>query len=493
MYNSIGLSDYNGMGLQGFGYGSMEQVNDLNKALTTGYAASPDLQTGGAALRVESLEESMKVLTYTDRHIVFWRDIPKSPAMSTVEEYTLQDSYGNDYYQPFLAEGQLGIENDSVYRRSTALVKYLGTTRSVTHQASLVQAAHGDLIAKENEAGILWLLRQLEKFLYNGDSTLAPPGQEGKQFDGLTNLIHPESFIDLEGAPLQEADFDDASNLIALNYGYPSDIYCGYTAHNDLKKTTYARHRQMLPAGSDGRLGQPVNSIVTQGGELKFNLARFIERPATAPTAARGPANLTPDAIASFTATPAAGSALGEFDKSQGSLNAKYGYIVTAGNQYGESAPSTAVLATMTAANAVAGYEIQLSITNAVSLTRPPEYFNIYRTLALDSATATAPTDKAAYSLVQQVPAQSQASSGVTPIVAGAVADQNFTMPFTEECYVGQLSPEVITFRQLAPLMKMDLAQLGPAYRWMIMLYGVPLLFARRKWAKIKNIGRLGA
>ena len=41
---------------------------------------------------------------------------------------------------------------------------------------------------------------------------------------------------------------------------------------------------------------------------------------------------------------------------------------------------------------------------------------------------------------------------------------------------------------QLAPIMKMNLATLGPCIRWMILLYGTPVLYAPRKWMKWKNI-----
>jgi hypothetical protein len=40
-------------------------------------------------------------------------------------------------------------------------------------------------------------------------------------------------------------------------------------------------------------------------------------------------------------------------------------------------------------------------------------------------------------------------------------------------------------------MMKMDLAVLSPAYRWMILLYGTPILFAPKKWIRMINIGRL--
>lgn len=493
MFSSVGLQHYAGTGLNGFGLSSQEDVKFLNKALQAGYEASPDLQVGGAALRVESLEESLKVLTYNNKHIVFWQDIAKSPAYSTVEEFNTQESYGNDFYGPFVREGELPLQNDSTYRRNYALVKYLGTVREITHPATLIHPAHGDLIVRENESGILWLLRQIEINLFRGNSRLAPVGAtEGEQWDGLTNLIDPNSYIDLEGASLQESDIEEAANLISLNFGDPTHVYSGYTPLSDLVKTMYPRHRVALPAPENGRIGQKINAMMTQSGELELRNARFIERPPVAPSAARGPANYVPDAPASVVLSVAAGPGVGEFDKSQGADSARYAYIVTAANRFGESAPSPAALsAIVTGAQALDGFEIQLTITNLLGLARPPDWFNIYRTLALSSSVVAAPTDPAAYSLVKQVRAESQASGGITPLIAGSLSDINRVMPFTEEIYIGQMTPDVITFRQLAPLMKLDLAVVAPAYRWMILLYGVMILYARRKWIKLINVGRL--
>jgi len=490
----IGLRHYDGLGLNGFGTASMEEMQQLNKALSAGYEANPALQVGGSALRVESLEESLKILTHTDRHIRFWRDIPKSPAFSTVEEFNQQLSYGDDGFGPWLKEGELPLANDSSYRRQTALVKYMGTTREVTHQVSLIHPAHGDLIMKENESGILWLLRQIEIALFRGDASLTfGGGEQGEQWNGLTNLIDPESFIDLEGAPPQEQDFEEISNLLAINFAFPTDCYTGYTPLSDLVKTMYPRHRINLPPPQDGQIGQAINSIVTQAGILRFNAARFIERAPVAPTAPRGPATHVPTAPSAIAVTFGA-STVGEFDKSQGALDAKYAYVVTAANRFGESAPSPIFTsATLTGANAQAGYIGAIKVTNAATVTTPPDYFRIYRTVALDPAASAPSVASGAYSLIAQIPAETQANLGDTPVTPGTVNDINRVMPFTEELYVGELDEQVISFRQLAPLMKMDLAVLSPAYRWMILLYGVPILFAPKKWAKIVNIGRLGA
>ena len=90
MNPQISLADYDG--LNGFGSSSMNDVSQLTKALSAGYAVAN--QQGGAALRVESLESSLKVVTFTNKHIKLWKKIPKSPAYSTVEEFNVLSQYG---------------------------------------------------------------------------------------------------------------------------------------------------------------------------------------------------------------------------------------------------------------------------------------------------------------------------------------------------------------------------------------------------------------
>ena len=494
MYQPVSLDAYEGMGLHGFGQGS-RTYGDLNKALTAGTQLIN--QTGGSALRVESLEESLKVLTFTERHLRLWPKIYKSPAFSTVEEYNQLSQYGDDFIGAFVREGELPVANDSQYQRRTSLMKFMGTTREVTHAASLVHPAHGDLIALENQNGIMWLLRQIERHLFLGNASLAFSGQS-EQWDGLDNLIEQSMFIDLEGAPPQEADFEEATNLLAENYAYPTDAFLGLRPMSDLTKTMYPRHRVQLPAPADGRIGQAINSITTQAGLLNFNADVFITRPQTAPDSVRGPSAAVPTMPASIVATKTAptASVVGEFDKSQGADDAHYAYRVSAANRYGESVATTAVLgsAFITGAEAVNGYFYALTITNNASITIPPEYFNIYRSVALPSTT-TGPQAAAlpanAFSLIDQIPAGSQAASGVTPSV-GTEPDINRVMPFTETAYIGELSPQVLSFRQLCPLMKIDLAVVAPSYRWMILMYGGLLLFAPKKWMRLINIGRLG-
>ena len=479
----IGLqhySPYSAGNLNGFGIDNPGNVQELAKALEAGYQITN--QTGGSSLRVESLEGSLKVLTHTAHHIKFWKKIPKSPAYSTVEEYNQLIDYGSDAFA-FVQEGELPPTQDTSYARRTSLVKFIGSTREVTHPMTVVHPAHGDVIALENQNGILWLLERIENALFKGDSSLAFDG-ESEQWDGLDALIDPTSFIDLEGQPIQEADVEEGANVLVENFAYPTDMWLGTRVASDLVKTFYPKERIQLPAPQNGMVGLSVNSIMTQAGVMELNPDVFLKRlpsPSAGATSANAPA--APASIAS--ALVAASD--GDFNKGAPAGTNNYAYVVTAANRFGESAPVLAAASTdITQAEKDGADHITLTITNPGAIGAfPPEYFRIYRTRP-QAAGAAVPASLSSYSLVLQVPATSQAAAGVT-----TVNDVNFRLPFTEIAYMGEMTPSVLTFRQLLPMLRMDLAVLAPAFRWMILLYGTPILFAPKKWLRYINVGRL--
>src|SRR4030042_6869776 len=243
----VGLKDYENY--DGFGLGSFEQVSNLNKALAAGYDI-PATSGGvsGSALRVESLEGSLKVVTYTMAHIKFWQKIPKLPAYSTVEEYNRLTSYGSEG-GAFTPEGELGEYDDAAYSRQVSLVKYIQTVRKVTHPMTLVRAAHGDVIANEVKNGIMWILKQLEYSLSNGDNSLRYnyPTNEGYEFAGLKKLIDSTMVIDNQGDPLLEDTLETASNMVVENYGLPTDILIGTKPLADLAKIMFPKERIVVP------------------------------------------------------------------------------------------------------------------------------------------------------------------------------------------------------------------------------------------------------
>ena len=81
--NLVSWRDYEGV--EGFGASTQNDVDDLNKALTSGQSINPpgSVTAGdGFALRVESLERTLKNVTFKMDHIRFWKNIPKLPALT---------------------------------------------------------------------------------------------------------------------------------------------------------------------------------------------------------------------------------------------------------------------------------------------------------------------------------------------------------------------------------------------------------------------------
>ena len=181
---SINLADYGFQQNGGFaGQASAEELAQLNKALEAGDITgreTTDLTTAsGSPLKVESLEKTLKHITFRESDIRLWKDLPKKPAYNTVEEYNQQTSYGANR-GGWNREGELPEEEDSVFVRRAQLVKYLGVTKSVTHQMTLVNTAIGSVMERTIKDGTMWILRTLNQGLYFGDEKLIP-----EQFNGF--------------------------------------------------------------------------------------------------------------------------------------------------------------------------------------------------------------------------------------------------------------------------------------------------------------------
>ncbi len=455
----------------GFGYDKANQLGELRKALSAGYQVSG--QTQGGALRVQSLESSLKVLSSTQRHLKFWQEVPKDTAFSTVEEYNVLESYGADN-GGFNFEGILPQQDDTTYTRKVALMKFLGTTRSVTHPMSIVRPAHGNVIALENNNGILWILRRLENAFFNGDATLMYNNAEGAEFSGLSKTINAANVIDMLGNPLSEEAVEEAAAIVsqAPNFAIPTHLFLSQRALADFSKTVYGKERfnpQQASVNSNGQVGYFVKSVNTQSGEIGVRNDVFITNTPNEPTVISANAPVAP-------ATISAGSMTGSDGQWFKDGPGVYSYSATLGNNFGESAPSSPTTVTVTSADLLK--HVPLTVTNGTVGTVLPQYVGIYRSV---------PNGAVRYRIAR-VPVSSQANSGTT-----VFNDKDTVMANTSEAYLGEMSQQVIAFKQLSPLSKMDLAITSPAFRWMLLLYGVLVLYADRKWCKFTNIGSSSA
>ncbi len=486
---SVSLSDYGFAGEQaGFGSTTSENVDLLNKALSagdiTGRETANMYDASGAPLKVESLEKTLKHVTFRQQDIRLWKDLPKKPAYNTVEEFNQQVSYGMER-GGFNAEGELPDEEDSIFVRRAQHVKYLGVTKSVTHQMTLVNTMIGPAIQKAVNDGTMWILRALNKALYFGDERKDPlqfTGYLAQQEIALTegfgsygNYMDSPHVVDMRGSALTEDAIESGANTIVENFGLANQLYAPPAVLSNFVKNFYG-NKFIMPntvALTNATMGQNVQNFASQFGNIGLNHDVFFKKLpaklATAPaTSIKAPA--APTVGTPAVATDIQGSKWGTADAG----NVFYG--VTAINRYGESAMTV----TTAAVAAVAAGAVDLPITNTAS-TYNATSFRIYRGFVGNDATALF------YPLFDV--STNDVTLGYDGAAAGSVRDMNRRLPDCDQAWLTQFDTEVIEFAQLAPLMKMDLAVLSPAFRFMVLLYGVPFLYAPRKMVRIINIG----
>jgi hypothetical protein len=479
MYNMVGWKDYEGVpGFTGPGQGSTGQdIAQLRKALAAGHLINaPGSWTAGEgfAIRPESLENTLKVVTYKMDLARLWRGITKLPAYNTIEEFMRLRDYGSGF-AAFIEEGGLPESDDSTYSREYAKVKFMGTTRAVTHVMSLVRPAiqGGNMIAQETVNGTAWLLRQVERALFFGDSTLIP-----EQWDGLKKQITdgaPNStlnVIDLEGGPLTEEKINDGCLIVKTepNYGMATDLHCADGAFSDLAKQFYAAQRfPVTPGGwNQGMVGMNLKGFYSQFGPIAFNPNTFIQFGPAAPTTAVGPTGKRPDTPTEDTAPAAAALGGGETSYFKASDAGDYYYSVTAINRYGRSAAVSMTGAVTVAAN----QKVTMTVADgSIAGTA----FEMYRN----------DVDAGSTALRRLCFATANSGVGTTTLT-----DFNSWRPGTSQAFLLQQNLEFFSFKQLAPFVRIPLATISTAIRWMQLLYGTPTVYAPGRAVIYKNVGR---
>lgn len=463
----------------GFGTSDAATVADLNKAMTAGYAVDPGTQSGGGALRVESLDSTLKIVSFLEKNIVMYNDIPKTKAYNTVEEYNLLSKYGGRGGF-FIEEGGLPRTEDSQYQRKAAFVKFMGTTREISHPMLLVRPAHGNVVALETKNGARWMLQRMEESLFKGNSSVLSQSFDGLEKQLLAGYSDPttagdgrpdvstEHIIDLRGQVLSESVFEEVARILMDNYMYPTHCYMNNQNHSDFNKTFFSKGRYQLPVGADATVGFVVDKVKTNAGVVQLRPDVFLRVKQSAPAAADNalcPSAPTSVTVLAQSATTSRGFKAGEY--------ASYVYTVTAISKSGESAGTNgSITAVVTSGN----NEVSLTIARgSVSGNDLTQGYRIYRSNIDDGITGPK-------YLVAEIP-----SSGASTVFL----DGNENLPGHGTAYMGQMDESVLALRELSPMLKFPLATVASSIRWMQLYYNTPIVFRPRGWVIIKNIGFL--
>jgi len=480
----------------GFGSATPEELDELNKALQagSGYTGAPSALAGGGALQVESLEATLKSVTYGNKHFVTWARTPKDPAHNTVEEYNRVISYGEQQNGLFFDAdaGTTPTAQDSNYVRQIQIVRYMGTTRVISHPLTLIRPAHGPIVAREIRNAVTEILGNWERQIWeaNGIFQSATGTYVGAAGDistgslkfngydqqirfgdtdansrytgfagyGLSNL---SSIVNAGDNPISEDILEESCRIAASNFGNLTNLFMTYKTNADFSKQFFPKERIMNMGVAQGRAGFVLNEFISSAGPIELAPTRFID-PKFEPLTG---------ALTNSPATPVVGGTASEIDANSVLVSSAvgYSYRVSALNGQGESIACAATAAQVIAA----GNRIAITINAG---TVGAQYYAAYR----------APVATLLNHRFIGFIADSTGNGG-----GATFRDAGYRLAGRQQAYLMSYDAENISWRQLAPLMKMDLAITGTAYRFMCMMYGTPVVFAPKKHCLIDNIGYL--
>lgn len=485
----ISLNDYVGVD-EGFLGGQADGQAALQKAMVAGQITGRDTANQFLTqepLKAESLEKTLKLLEFRAQDVRLWNLIPKLTAYNTVEEFLQLASYGAQR-GGFYDEGELSDVEDSKYIRRAEMVKYMQVTGEVTMQAQMVRS-YVDAMRQETENKVMWIMRLANRSLTHADSEIVP-----QQFNsiykqhasiGVTDgFLYPtfEDYyksgvvVDLRGKSLKQAHIEDAAVQVDLNYGNVSHLCAPTTIISSLAKDYYKTQRILLNNNYTGVVDTNPKVISTTLGDvtlvsdkfMKSDPSRLVSDPATSVKAPAAP-------IISGVTLAADGSS--KFSSEEVG-NVYYG--VAAVNRYGES--NMTVFSTPV--TLAVGQAVDIAFTQGISSIAATGY-TIYRTRV---TTASAPTTEEFFPIFSI--SEAARANGFNGAAAGSTRDCGYFLPDTEQAFVTEMVDEVLSFKQLAPISKLDLAVQSMSRRFITFLFGTPQLYTPKKMVRFINCGK---
>lgn len=485
------------------GIAASDILKAMEAGLETGMQYNNQINNGGG-LKVESLDSVLKILGNRLNQLVYFQEMPKHKIDNTVHQYNQLYKYGENI-GIFNTEGETPEETDSQYRRKSIITKFMGVTGQVTHPAMLARLAGGmNMYTKEVENKTILLQTLIDTRLVDADSTCVPEQFDGifrqhmlgvNEMDGgtaegktseqlLDAYFNSPAVINAQNQVLNDKLIQDASNVVVNVYnGYIDRIISNPIVFNNYVQLFHESKRVIvgLQASVTGAtMGQSVNDVTTQFGKINIKNDRFfderkpikVNRTSTSPKAP---------------VVPVVGTAIkvnaGDTKTNFGQHAGTYGYLVTAKNRYGESAP----LNITTVAQAVTGTDsVEFGFTAGTGGAYAATCFVIYRTkkdAALNNTTD--------YYPIFEVPV-AQLANGYDGAAANCVCDRNRIIAGTKSALVYYNDKQINEYLQFADTMKMDFAITAPSRRFAILNYGTPVLYQPAKIVRIVNIGDEG-
>lgn len=465
---------------------SQEEVENLSKALSAGagYAGRPTDLTHGGVLQTESLEATLKVVTFDMKNLKLWPSVSMDKATNLFEQYNRLIGYGSDS-SPYIGEGGAGQEEDSTYVRDGQRIAFFSERRKVTHQITLVKTTVGDVVALQKKEGTMNLLKKVERELYWAHAHFASPTG---QLTGLEQDLPPNSIAmngllkqilkgdkdiqfrsgdfdgwgaeqqsvvrDLQGLSFAQDDVESLAVAIMENFGTPGELHAEPAVISAFVKTFYPQFRSE-PGLANQTVGYDVTKVTTTAGPIDLKPSLFLRprqgvRPVGVNSKAPSTAGLS-----------IAGTAGGSGSKLAGG---SFHYAMTFVNDFGESAP----IFTAAPVPVNAGESVTVAVTGTIPA--DVKYVKLYR--AANGAAA------------------ASAQFVTNHRLGAAIVDAGEKRPGLGEMFLLDLKPESMRFKQLMPLSSMNLAVVTTALEFLIIMYGALFVYAPRFSGVLRNVGK---
>ena len=456
----------------------VSDVTALRKAMEADYGTEMTGLTGGGALRIQSLDKTLKATVQGPNHFVLFRNLRKSTATAVEDEWTEQDSIGGFFGSGFNTQSGAAPETYGNYQRRVAQVKYLNTYRQIPlildRQNNLA-----DPITLETMNGARELLSTIEWSLFEGDPSVVPTAFPGIAFQ-MEDLRSVDHVIDLNGGPLNKIDAISQASKVAWsfgNFGQISDAYLSAAVQGDLNIGLDPAFRIALDNSPNSvALGTHVSKIQTSWGAISTSNDVFIrDEEQMVPFEIRDRVHTRIAAKndfkpASVTLAPATGEADSKWSASRAGA---YKYFVSGLNQDGES---NGVWATGGAVTVAAGGAVVITITASTS--RAETGYVIYRGRQDVDA-----TDLKDLREMIRIPAN---DSGTTVYRDICRAIPGSTKAYFLDMVEGN---DAIDWREFLPMTRIPMAATNSAIiPWLQMIAGYLRITKRRHHVLVKNI-----
>lgn len=434
------------------------------KSYQTGYGITPDTQIDAGALRREILDDQITMLTWTNDDLIFYRDIARRPAESTVIKYDVYLRHGNVGHSRFVREVGVAPVSDPNIRQRTVSMKYISDTKNMSIASGLVNNI-ADPAQILTEDAISVVAKTIEWASFYGDASLtAEPEGEGLEFDGLVKLIDKDNVIDAHGASLTERLLNEASVRIGKGFGTATDAYMPIGVHADFVNNILGRQMQLMQDNNGNvNTGYSVQGFYSARGFIRLHGSTVMENELILDETLQPLPNAPqPAKVEATVETNKKGNFLE--DERSGLV-----YKVVVNSDDAQSAPSEAVEATIS--NATDAVKLTISVNSMYQ--QQPQFVSVYRQ----------GKQTGQFYLIKRVPMKNVNDEGKLEFY-----DRNEVLPETADVFVGEMSPQVVHLYELLPMMKLPLAQINASITFAVLWYGALVLRAPKKWARIKNV-----